>query len=226
MYDQTDSHRHDTAGGTVSLAADLPAVPERLLLAHARGDVLFLCGAGASRPAGLPDFRQLVLAVYRTLDPAVYEILTNASIDPRCSAIPDCSLLTDRQTAEVKRFIAREYDVVLGMLERRLDSRTREDSKVRAGVIELLRSSRSKPGPATSRSEGMAAGSYDTDAPHPTGLSPGHTPVLPELPLTCHPSIRSNLLPIYPVCTLTASPRPLHRASPRASCSSPAGTRG
>ena len=174
MYDQTDSHRHDTAGGTVSLAADLPAVPERLLLAHARGDVLFLCGAGASRPAGLPDFRQLVLAVYRTLDPAVYEILTNASIDPRCSAIPDCSLLTDRQTAEVKRFIAREYDVVLGMLERRLDSRTREDSKVRARVIELLRSSRSKPGPATSRSEGMAAGSYDTDAPHTRHPAPIH----------------------------------------------------
>ena len=41
---------------------------------------------------------------------------------------------------------------------------------------------------------------------HPTGLSPGHVPVLPETPLTCHPSIRSNPLPIYPVCTVSNPP--------------------
>ena len=50
---------------------------------------------------------------------------------------------------------------------------------------------------------------------HPTGLSPGHSPVLPELPLTCHPSIRSNLLPIYPVCTVSNPPlRPVGPAGP------------
>ena len=174
MYDRADSEPPAETGRAISLAPDLPAIPESLLLAHARGDVLFLCGAGVSRPAGLPDFRQLVLGVYQTLDPAIYAILTNASIDPRCPSKPDCCLLTDRQTAEVKRFIAREYDVVLGMLERRLDSRTREDSKVRARIVELLRSSRSKPGPATSKPEEMAAGLYDTDAPHTGNPAPIH----------------------------------------------------
>ena len=48
----------------------LPLIPERLLLAHARGEVLFICGAGISRPANLPDFRQLVLDVYGKLDTA------------------------------------------------------------------------------------------------------------------------------------------------------------
>ena len=141
MYDRTNSEHHEDTGRTISLAPDLPAIPERLLLAHARGDVVFLCGAGVSSPAGLPDFQQLVRGVYRTLDPSIYEILPAAPIDPRCPPKPDCSLLTDRQTAEVRRFLAREFDVVLGMLERRLDSRTREDSKVRTRVIELLRMS-------------------------------------------------------------------------------------
>ena len=174
MYDRADSEPPAETGRAISLAPDLPAIPESLLLAHARGDVLFLCGAGVSRQACLPDFRQLVLGVYQTLDPAIYAILTNASIDPRCPSKPDCSLLTDRQTAEVKRFIAREYDVVLGMLERRLDSRTREDSKVRTRVVELLRSSRGKRRRATSRSEGITAGSHDADAPRTGRPAPVH----------------------------------------------------
>ena len=144
MNDRTDSERHGPTDRPISLAPDLPAIPERLLLAHARGDVLFLCGAGVSRPAGLPDFEELVRGVYRTLDPGIHEILPATPIDPSCPPQPDCSLLTDRQTAEVRRFLAREFDVVLGMLERRLDSRTREDSQVRARVIELLRGSGEK----------------------------------------------------------------------------------
>ena len=156
MYDRTNSEHHEETGRTISLAPDLPAIPERLLLAHARGDVVFLCGAGVSRPAGLPDFEQLVRGVYRTLDPSIYEILSAAPIDPRYPPKPDCSLLTDRQTAEVRRFLAREFDVVLGMLERRLDSRTREDSQVRARVIELLRTSGGKLGSATPKSEDIA----------------------------------------------------------------------
>ena len=140
MHDRNDFEILGNAGQTIALAPGLPAIPERLLLAHARGDVLFLCGAGASIPAGLPDFRQLVLDVYRTLDPSVYEVLTKAANETRCAPKPDRSDLTDRQAAEFKRFIAGEYDVVLGMLERRLDGLTREDSKVRTRVAELLRS--------------------------------------------------------------------------------------
>ena len=158
MHDQTNSYHHEDIGRAVSLGPDLPAIPERLLLAHARGEVAFICGAGVSRSARLPDFQELVRGVYRTLDPTIYEILPTAQIDPRNPSKPDCSHLTDRQTAEVKRFLAREYDVVLGMLERRLDSRTRDDSKVRARVVELLHSSGRKRASATPRAEEYADG--------------------------------------------------------------------
>lgn len=133
MYARSDFERLDNAGRTIALALGLPAIPERLLLDHARGDVLFLYGAGGSIPAGLRDFRQLALDVYRALDPSVYEILAKAQNKARCPPKPDRSDLTYRQTAEVKRFIAVEYDVVLGMLESRLDSLTREGTKVRTG---------------------------------------------------------------------------------------------
>ncbi|MDE0174260.1 MAG: SIR2 family protein [Defluviicoccus sp.] len=164
MNDRTVHSHPDSAERTISLAPDLPAIPERLLLAHARGDVLFLCGAGISMSAGLPDFKQLVLDVYRILDPSVCEILTNASIDPDRPTKPDCPALNDRQSAEVECFNAGEYDVVLGMLERRLDSHTREDSKVRSRVVEILRSPIGKPNPAMSRLEAGAARSGNADA--------------------------------------------------------------
>ncbi|AOO81547.1 hypothetical protein BHK69_14755 [Bosea vaviloviae] len=53
--------------------------------------------------------------------------------------------MTDRQTAEVKRFIVGDYDVVLGMLERRLDDQTRGDSQVRRRVSTILRSDAASP---------------------------------------------------------------------------------
>ena len=65
----------DIEGRDVVLGAGLPPIPERLLLAHARGEVLFICGAGISKPAGLPIFRKLVLNVYRELDAAVHEVI-------------------------------------------------------------------------------------------------------------------------------------------------------
>ena len=41
--------------------ARMSAELERLLLAHARGEVLLIAGVGVSMPAKLPDFRCLVL---------------------------------------------------------------------------------------------------------------------------------------------------------------------
>jgi hypothetical protein len=132
----------------ISLGPGLAAIPERLLLAHARGEVLFICGAGISRPAKLPDFRELVLDIYKVLDGGVHAVL---SALPRraCKEWETncCSRLTERQSAEVKRFIAGDYDVVLGMLERRLDERTRGDSRVRTEVAKRLRLGGSKPAP-------------------------------------------------------------------------------
>ena len=159
---------------TVSLGSGLPAIPERLLLAHARGEVLFLCGAGISQSAGLPDFRELVLGVYQALDPSIHEILPCAPTSANCQPKPDYSKLTDRQAAEVKRFVDGDYDVVLGMLERRLDGRTRGDSKVRSRVAELLRSPSGSQVSATQMSAGGAGTANGTGVPPPIRPAPIH----------------------------------------------------
>jgi SIR2-like domain len=131
----------------ISLGNGLPAIPERLLLAHARGEVLFICGAGISRSADLPDFRELVLDVYGVLDKGVHAVLASLPRGACNQWEADCSSLTERQKAEVKRFIIGDYDVVLGMLERRLDDQTRGDSSVRREVAKRLRSGGSKAAP-------------------------------------------------------------------------------
>ena len=129
----------------IQLSSGLPLIPERLLLAHARGEVLFICGAGISRPAGLPDFRQLVLDVYAQLDESTHSILKGLPPGTCNKWQVNCAELTDRQTAEVKRFIIGDYDVVLGMLERRLDDQTRGDSQVRQTIAAILRSGAASP---------------------------------------------------------------------------------
>lgn len=125
-------------GREIVLGEGLPLIPERLLLAHARGDVLFICGAGISRPAGLPNFRELVLEIYKELDQTIYSVISKLPSNVCSKYEPDCSGLKESQIAEVKRFIVGDYDVVLGMLERRLDDRTRGDSQVRKKVTSLL----------------------------------------------------------------------------------------
>ncbi len=137
----------DIEDRVISLGNGLAAVPERLLLAHARGEVLFICGAGISSPAGLPDFRQLVLDVYERVDGAVHSVLASVPAGASNQWQANYAGLTERQTAEVKRFIAGDYDVVLGMLERRLDDKTRGDSQVRREVVGRLRSGAKDPTP-------------------------------------------------------------------------------
>lgn len=130
---------------TIQLGTGLALIPERLLLAHARGEVLFICGAGISGPAGLPDFRQLVLDVYARLDTSTHGVLTGLPPGACSQWQANCVGLTDQQVAEVKRFIVGDFDVVLGMLERRLDDQTRGDSQVRRTVATILRSGATRP---------------------------------------------------------------------------------
>ncbi len=131
----------------IVLGGGLPAIPERLLLAHARGEVLFICGAGVSKPASLPDFRELVIDVYSALDTTVHAVISKLPRGACNQWEADVVDLNDPQRAEVKRFIVGDYDVVLGMLERRLDNQTRGDSRVRHVVANRLRSGDSKPAP-------------------------------------------------------------------------------
>jgi hypothetical protein len=65
-------------------APDLPAVLDRLFASLARGQLLLLVGAGASRWAGLPSWREAVSALARDLVPR----LRARFPDARCSTPP------------------------------------------------------------------------------------------------------------------------------------------
>lgn len=134
-----------TSDRVISLGSGLAAIPERLLLAHARGEVLFVAGAGISQPAILPDFRDLVLRVYKQLDAAVHAVIVGIPRTVCNQWDADLTSLTNQQAAEVLRFIRRDYDVVLGMLERRIDGPSSGKSRVRQVVSNELRGVRPAP---------------------------------------------------------------------------------
>jgi hypothetical protein len=137
--DRGKSQSTDVEDRVIFLGPDLPAIPERLLLAHARGEVLFIAGAGISQPAGLPDFRELVVKVYARLDAAVHDVIAQIPRSACNKWAADLSTLTHGQAAEVRRFVAGDYDVVLGMLERRIDGQTDTPSGVRQIVASEVR---------------------------------------------------------------------------------------
>jgi hypothetical protein len=126
----------------ILLGENLFKIPERLLLAHARGEVLFITGAGTSMPV-LPDFRQLVLSVDEQIDSTTHEVLKAIPADATDNWQSD-SNLNDEQRAEVRRFIRSDYDVVLGILEPRVDPEGARTTKVRTAVTEVLRSRSTK----------------------------------------------------------------------------------
>lgn len=132
----------------ISLASGSARIPERLLLAHSRGQVLFITGAGTSRPSGLPDFRQLVVDTYQRLDAAAHRVL--AAPPPAPGIARDAAGLSDKQLAEITRFDRGDYDVVLGMLERRIDGTSTAPGKVRQAIAQLLRTVPSPSGSAVS----------------------------------------------------------------------------
>ena len=130
----------DISSRDIALGEGLAPIPESLLLAHARGEVLFIAGAGVSRDAGLPDFRDLVVEVYKykAQDLAVHSVISRISSSNDNPEAPDLSNLEDNQKAEVERFRKGEYDVVLGMLERRLEGETNKESLVRRAIGEII----------------------------------------------------------------------------------------
>jgi SIR2-like protein len=127
----------------IKFAEHLAPLPERLLLAHAQGRVLLIAGAGVSRPSGYPDFRKLVVDIYQAVDRTVFEVLQGLPNPSPGLADNKSEQFTARlnanQAAEVDRFLSGDFDVTLGMLERRVDTSEHAASRVRAALRELLR---------------------------------------------------------------------------------------
>lgn len=132
----------------VYLAPGLPGIPEELMLARDRGDVLFMTGAGVSmaEPSNLPLFRGLVLEIASRLDArlgAAMEAWVGAfEARNQGDPIPPASMFADeldpRQHAELARFVRGDFDIVLGMLERRMPSQPGRASSMRAAAAEIL----------------------------------------------------------------------------------------
>lgn len=130
-------HVPDPTERWIRLGLGTARLPERLLLAHSRGEVLFIAGAGVSIPSGLPSFEDLTRQVYSRLDAGIYEAIADP---PRPT-----SNLSLGQRAEVERFRTRDYDVALGMLERRMDPPGTSTSMVRNAVTDILRKDSPRP---------------------------------------------------------------------------------
>lgn len=86
----------------MKLLPDGPDIPQELLTAQEKGEVLFICGAGVSMTVGLPSFRGLVAAVYTALG-------ENWRLHP-----------AEREGMEPNGRLLGQYDRVLRSLERRL----------------------------------------------------------------------------------------------------------
>lgn len=129
----------------ISLGDSAFSVPERLLLAHARGEVIFVTGAGSSRPANLPDFKWLVRCVYERIEESMLSEL-DSIIYGRNTTWRESVKFMPNQKAEFGRFSQGEYDVVLGMLERRMDEAGADaESIVRKTVADVIAEAGSEP---------------------------------------------------------------------------------
>jgi len=145
--EESASRNRASSERLIALGPGLAPIPERLLLAHARGEIVFISGAGISEPAGLASFRDLTLRVYKQLDAAAYSVISSVPLNAHSKWEFEHAGLTDQQTAEIKRFVRGDYDVVLGMLERRIDDRSLGKSRVRQVIAEELRPPGTRPAP-------------------------------------------------------------------------------
>lgn len=130
----------------IYLEDDLPGLPEDLLLARDQGRVLFLTGAGVSAPApsNLPNFQGLVCEIAKRLDARLGQAMddwmkekVSSSEAPKAKEA-FMEGLDPRQCAEFKRFVSNEFDMVLGMLERRMARASESVSRLRVAAREVL----------------------------------------------------------------------------------------
>lgn len=122
-------------------------LPEQLLMGHARGRLLFIAGAGVSYGSSLPDFRKLTREIYKKLDPALYAWMEDYETAKKKdqNSQPDYSSLDIKGQVEAKYYAGGAYDVVLGILERRMDTTGHSGSAVRKSLAQILLDASAKP---------------------------------------------------------------------------------
>lgn len=93
-----------------------PDIPERLLHAQEDGNVVFFCGAGISRPAGLPAYcglvKQLAAAMGLRSDPMVKSAITACEYDTAVGRL-EAEVQGDRQAVrkELARILTPDPDI-------------------------------------------------------------------------------------------------------------------
>lgn len=124
----------------VTLGAGLPPLPVDLMVARDLGRVLFVVGAGASYPppSNLPGFQGLVQDIFAKLDPTMIEPMREVTRPKGKTWDKIGAPLNDFQRTELKFFAEGEYDVALGMLERRIDTDLTKRSSMREAASEVL----------------------------------------------------------------------------------------
>lgn len=164
---------------TMKLLADGPDIPQELLTAQEKGEVLFICGAGVSMTVGLPSFRGLVVAVYTALGehwrlhPAEREVMEP---NGRLSGQNDRALrslerrLTAAGTGQASRLRERLRDAVRA----RLQPRAGQDLGfgAHAALLELSRDSESKIRLVTTNFDTLFERAWPRQGPAPSFAGP------------------------------------------------------
>ena len=96
---------------------DGPNIPTNLIAAQERGEVLFVCGAGVSRKAGLPLFDGLVRSIYRELGETWEDHAAEREVMEECGKLRG------------------QYDRVLRALERRIIGGRTRGTQARADFL-------------------------------------------------------------------------------------------
>lgn len=123
---------------------DGPDIPNPLIKKWRDGSVLFLAGAGASVPSGLPLFDGLALDVYKELNESLFAALATArkrrSAGGRNKYLDSLGLSADRRV-EANLFFEKQYDRFFSAIEKRFDPDVQGKTKtrrVRSAVEKIL----------------------------------------------------------------------------------------
>ena len=124
--------------------ADGPDIPDELLEARDKGEVVFLCGAGVSYPAGMPTFLGLAQYVIQELGtPPGTPSREMLSLWDNCE-VPEAARPSLDQ---IFNLLQLEYEVseIESLIAKRLKTRTQTDVSTHKTLLRLSRSADGKP---------------------------------------------------------------------------------